>query len=396
MPRIYSRKTDRQGWDKTSMEKAIEDVNNNEMGWLLASKSNNISPHRLYNVDESALSTVQRPQKVFATTGREQVGTLTSAEKGSHVTVVCCMSVNGHFVPPCLIYPRKIMKQELIDEAPTGAILNKAYGKAATIQTAVNGFQKTGLWPVDPNIFPDYLFEPAETTNIPMQQDRVEPKEDSTVTENLCIPSSGPSQVEAGSSKSLIIASTSAADNPLPLSVALSRDTATAIPTTPTSSKLILQDMNINIINIPVSVLSPVPIGTYVAGQGKRKRKKPTILVLTSTPNIEEAKAKSNDFSSLQAFTEVGDDDEDCPCIYCNDLYSRSKPKEVSSDDILCVGCFELLQNQTASNTNPCSRTPKHIYACGLSIASCRTHIVSQDCPQRNVIGTKMDTSTSF
>ncbi|KAH9630861.1 hypothetical protein HF086_014602 [Spodoptera exigua] len=239
-----------------------------------------------------------------------------------------------------------------------GAILNKAYGKAATIQIAVNGFQKTGLWPVDPNIFPDYLFEPAETTNIPMQQDRVEPEGDSTAAENLCIPSSGPSQVEAGSSTSLIIASTSAADNPLPLSVAQSRDTATAIPTSPTSSKLILQNMNIN---VPVSVLSPVPIGTYVAGQGKRKpRKKPTILVLTSTPNIEEAKAKSapppvpkkntrkvtkalnfssdseNDFSSLQGFTEVGDDDEDCPCIYCNDLYSRSKPKEVW---LMCLSC---------------------------------------------------------
>lgn len=62
-----------------------------------------------------------------------------------------------------------------------GAIVNKAYGKAA----AVNGFQKTGLWPVDPDLFPDYLFEPAETTNIPMQQDRVEPEEDSTATENL-------------------------------------------------------------------------------------------------------------------------------------------------------------------------------------------------------------------
>ncbi|CAK1598648.1 unnamed protein product [Parnassius mnemosyne] len=85
-------------------------------------QSNNISPHKLYNVDESALSTVQRPQKVFATTGRKQVGALTSAEKGSHLTIVCCMSANGHFIPPCLIYPRKNMKQELIDEAPSGTM----------------------------------------------------------------------------------------------------------------------------------------------------------------------------------------------------------------------------------------------------------------------------------
>lgn len=34
------------------------------------------------------------------------------------MTVVGCMSANG----PCLIYPRKLMKQELIDEAPTGTL----------------------------------------------------------------------------------------------------------------------------------------------------------------------------------------------------------------------------------------------------------------------------------
>lgn len=42
MPRNYSRKTVRQGWDKTSMEKAIETVMNNKMGWLLPSKFFNI------------------------------------------------------------------------------------------------------------------------------------------------------------------------------------------------------------------------------------------------------------------------------------------------------------------------------------------------------------------
>ncbi|KAK9887422.1 hypothetical protein WA026_022357 [Henosepilachna vigintioctopunctata] len=62
----------------------------------------------------------------------------------------------------------------------TNAILNKAYGKAATVQTAVNGFKKTSPWPFDPNVFPDYVFEPAEATNIHMQQDRIEPEEHSS------------------------------------------------------------------------------------------------------------------------------------------------------------------------------------------------------------------------
>lgn len=47
MPRNYSRKTNRQGWDKTSMEKAIEAVKKNEMGWLRASKVFNVSQSTL-------------------------------------------------------------------------------------------------------------------------------------------------------------------------------------------------------------------------------------------------------------------------------------------------------------------------------------------------------------
>ncbi|KAF5294812.1 hypothetical protein FQA39_LY00296 [Lamprigera yunnana] len=64
----------------------------------------------------------------------------------------------------------------------------------------------------------NYLFEP-------MQQDQVESEEDSTAAENLCILSAGSSQVEAGSSTSLTIASKSAAENPRPLVAAQSRDT---------------------------------------------------------------------------------------------------------------------------------------------------------------------------
>ncbi|VVC99198.1 unnamed protein product [Leptidea sinapis] len=129
--------------------------------------------------------------------------------------------------------------------------------------------------------------------------------------------------VVAGSSTSLVIASTSAAYNPSPVSVAESTGSVTAGPMIPTSSR-ILQDVNIN---VPVCVLSPVPKGIYVTGQGKRKpRKKPSVLLLTSMPNIEETKAKcaplpppnkktrkvtkvldfssdsENDFSSLNAY----------------------------------------------------------------------------------------------
>lgn len=82
----------------------------------------NVSSERLYNMDESALTTVQKPLKVFAKKGKKQVGALTSAERGIHVTVVACMGSLGHFVPPALIFPRKNHKPELFDGAPPGTL----------------------------------------------------------------------------------------------------------------------------------------------------------------------------------------------------------------------------------------------------------------------------------
>jgi len=45
-----------------------------------------------------------------------------SAERGSLVTVVNCMSLTGHFIPPLLVFPRKNMKQELMNGTPPGSI----------------------------------------------------------------------------------------------------------------------------------------------------------------------------------------------------------------------------------------------------------------------------------
>ena len=84
-------------------------------------KNEGISPLNIYNVDESSLTTVQKTVKIFAQTGKKQVGALTSAERGVHVTAVCCMGLSG-FVPPMLIYPRKNWKKELTDGAPLGTI----------------------------------------------------------------------------------------------------------------------------------------------------------------------------------------------------------------------------------------------------------------------------------
>ncbi|KAK9738270.1 CENP-B N-terminal DNA-binding domain [Popillia japonica] len=76
----------------------------------------NYNPSRLYNVDESGITTVQsKNSRVITLKGKKQVGTVTAAERGALVTVVFCMNAVGGFVPPLFVFPRKNMKAELLD-----------------------------------------------------------------------------------------------------------------------------------------------------------------------------------------------------------------------------------------------------------------------------------------
>ncbi|KAJ8928650.1 hypothetical protein NQ314_018743 [Rhamnusium bicolor] len=53
---------------------------------------------------------------------KRQIASLTSAERGSLITVIACMNAGGEFVPPTLIFPRKNMNVQLMCDTPPGAI----------------------------------------------------------------------------------------------------------------------------------------------------------------------------------------------------------------------------------------------------------------------------------
>ena len=56
-------------------------------------------------------------------------------------------------------YPRVMTKYQIPE------LFGIAYMKSANMMTAVNGFRKTGISPLNPEVFDDWIFEPSETTN---------------------------------------------------------------------------------------------------------------------------------------------------------------------------------------------------------------------------------------
>lgn len=58
----------------------------------------------------------------MATTDKQQVGVLTGAERGKHTIIICCVNAVGMSVSLMMIFPRKNMKNGLIDDASPGTV----------------------------------------------------------------------------------------------------------------------------------------------------------------------------------------------------------------------------------------------------------------------------------
>ena len=50
------------------------------------------TPDKIWNVDETGCTTVQKPRKIFAAAGSEQVGAIVFGERGQLVILCCAVS----------------------------------------------------------------------------------------------------------------------------------------------------------------------------------------------------------------------------------------------------------------------------------------------------------------
>ncbi|KAJ8946050.1 hypothetical protein NQ318_005528 [Aromia moschata] len=131
MPRLYVRKTGRSSWTEDSMKRAIKAVEERTLSIRRAAQmfdvpygtlQDRLKVHRIYNVDETGISTVHNPGRILARKGEKQVGAITSGERGQNTTIVCCFSASGQYIPPMFIFKRMRMKDGLEKNGPAGAI----------------------------------------------------------------------------------------------------------------------------------------------------------------------------------------------------------------------------------------------------------------------------------
>ena len=81
-----------------------------------------LTPSRIWNLDETGCTTVQKPSRIIASTGVKQVGAIVSAERGQLVTMCCAVSAIGNTVPPMFVFPRVHYKDSFVNGAPPNSI----------------------------------------------------------------------------------------------------------------------------------------------------------------------------------------------------------------------------------------------------------------------------------
>lgn len=77
-------------------------------------------PQNIYNLDETALTTVHNPPNIIGQKGLKQIGQVTSGERGVLVTACCFINAMGNSIPPYLIFPRVHFKDRMLTGGPPG------------------------------------------------------------------------------------------------------------------------------------------------------------------------------------------------------------------------------------------------------------------------------------
>ncbi|XP_055308978.1 uncharacterized protein LOC129572890, partial [Sitodiplosis mosellana] len=108
--------------------------------------ANNYEPHRIWNMDEAGFPTVpHKTVKTVAQKGKKRVGTATSAERGTNVSMALSISASGQTIPAFYLFPRKKMSATYMTHASSDAVgfaNGSGYMTSAEFNTYMDHFIK--------------------------------------------------------------------------------------------------------------------------------------------------------------------------------------------------------------------------------------------------------------
>lgn len=336
----------------------------------------------------------------------------------NNVTILCLPPHTSHKTQPLdvgVMFPlSKYLDQALekwltnhpgrvITDYQVSSIFCEAYLKACTLNNAIKGFRKTGIYPFNPDVFTDLDFDGAAPTNNISQDDDLLIPTITTASNHAANPVPGPSNSSENNNFfcNPIQVSTPRASDMLQSKLTLDGDNSAnllhksafveneiSVPTSSTSSNPGEQmACNINSsFNYSPEVIKPLP--KITRQRAEKRRKRGTTVILTSTPyknaleeevmnkqkkeekkliRLQKKKEKlqpkrNKNFtpnpklkrkirptartkSNLNDSSESEDDGNDADCLVCGEKYSDSASGE---GWIMCYKCHKWAHDACA------------------------------------------------
>ena len=78
-------------------------------------------PDQIYNADETSFCLTGRPQKVIARKGAKSPQCVIGGTGRENITIQCCVSATGHFLPPYILYSGQRLMFHYTQGGPAGA-----------------------------------------------------------------------------------------------------------------------------------------------------------------------------------------------------------------------------------------------------------------------------------
>ncbi|KAL1448578.1 hypothetical protein WDU94_012303 [Cyamophila willieti] len=272
--------------------------------------------------------------------------------KANHTTVVCLPPHCSHklqpldvsFMNPLNTFFVQAIEKYLrnnpgraISQFQISPLFSEAYLKAAVPNTAINGFRSCGIVPLNPDVYGEADFAPAEATDRPISEDSATAPQVSTAPEPATAP-----QVST---------------------VPEPAKPATVPPGDELTSTPIIVSPNVNNSGFSVSPCDVLPI-PKAQDRPIRKTgpKKGSSGILTLSPYIDELKKvkkrptsqpkqskKKKGASPRTLFSETPSTStsnaSNPECLYCNEMYSKSKARE---GWIRCSECHKWAHDECA------------------------------------------------
>ena len=221
-----------------------------------------------------------------------------------------------------------------INRLQFGKLLGDAWSKSATVGNATSAFRATGIFPLSPDIIPEYAYLNANESTLPVNNLEINVEEPNALNDNKTMHEEISNEKEIETPGKML---------------------NTICPVPSTSKITSVQKRSRQLAEVLTSPESIEKRKAVAERRNKRLEKKKNDKKVSVNKVVKRKKVEFSESSSNSEVEVQNDDDDDdkATCVGCGEMYKKTKSKK---DWIMCISCNRWLHEDCTSFQDHCLR----------------------------------------